>query len=62
MRRMSCGSALKPAPVRGPGLVEAAFQFERFIARMDPEQLTASDRNLLRDLLQELSLLIELGT
>lgn len=41
----------------GPGLCEAADDFARLIARVDPQQLTATDLEGLRDLLLQLRLL-----
>ncbi len=44
----------------GSGLREAALQVDRLIARVDPRQLTAADRQCLRQLLDQLSSLARL--
>jgi hypothetical protein len=44
-----------------PGLGEAAADFVQLLACIEPAQLTAADRDALRHLRRELSLLVELG-
>lgn len=63
----TCSAQLSAMPsdkhaVCGPGLCEAAGDFEQLIARIDPEQLTSADRERLRDLLRQLSFLLKLGS
>jgi hypothetical protein len=46
----------------GPGLCVAADDFAQLIARVDPEQLTSTDLGRLRDLLEQLRLLLNAGS
>lgn len=48
--------------VRGPGVCEAANDLVRLVTRLEPQQLTAPDRDRLRSLMRELCFLVKIGT
>ena len=48
-----------PRDEYGPVLCEAVREFEQFIACVEPEQITRADRTHLRDLMKQLSALLD---